>query len=469
MHVDVLDWRSSPGFRDEMEQRHMRDLETTDYRDWSRVRLGDVIEVNPKRSIPKGQPAPFISMADISENRRTVLPTKTREYKSGARFYNDDTLLARITPCLENGKTAWVTSLPERETAHGSTEFIVLSGKAEVTDPLFVYYLARSPRFRAYAISQMTGTSGRQRVPTVAVKNYRFFLPPISDQRYIARVLGALDDKIELNRRMCETLEEMTRALFRSWFVDFDPVRAKIEGHWRLGESLPGLPAHLHDLFPDRLVPSRLGDVPEGWQVTELGEVVDVVGGSTPSTKIEDYWFPAKHCWATPKDLARLSSSVLIDTNRRISDAGLARISSGLLPVGTLLLSSRAPIGYLAISEVPVAINQGFIAMPPSDRISNLFLLSWCRAFRDEIIRHANGSTFLEVSKSAFRRIVFLRPSMTVIDVFDAHVRTLYRQAISAVSEARTLVEKRDTLLPKLISGEVGIRDADEIAADDIR
>ena len=101
-------------------------------------------------------------------------------------------------------------------------------------------------------------------------------VPPLPEQRAIAHILGTLDDKIELNRRMNETLEAMARALFKSWFVDFDPVRAKMEGRWRPGESLPGLPAHLYDLFPDRLVDSELGEIPEGWEVKALGDVVEL-------------------------------------------------------------------------------------------------------------------------------------------------------------------------------------------------
>ena len=201
-------------------------------------------------------------------------------------------------------------------------------------------------------------------------------------------MLGTLDDKIELNRRMNETLEAMARALFKSWFVDFEPVRAKMEGRWQRGESLPGLPAEHYDLFPDGLVASELGEVPEGWEVKGLGDVVDAVGGTTPSTKVAEYWEGGTHCWATPKDLSALSSPVLLDTKRKITDAGLKQIGSGLLPTGTLLLSSRAPIGYLAVSEEPVAINQGFIAMPPREGTSNLFMLHWCRAFHDEIVNH---------------------------------------------------------------------------------
>ena len=278
-----------------------------------------------------------------------------------------------------------------------------------------------------------------------------------TEQRAIAGVLGTLDDKIELNRRMNETPEQMARALFKSWFVDFDPVRAKMEGRWRAGQSLPGLPAHLYDLFPSRLIPSELGPIPAGWVVKELGRVADVVGGTTPSTKVTEYWEGGTHCWATPKDLSALSSPVLLDTERKITDSGLLQIGSGLLPAGTLLLSSRAPIGYLAVSEEPVAINQGFIAIPPRKGNSNLFMLHWCGVFHDEIVNHANGSTFLEISKSNFRRIPLLVPAEAVLIAFDGLAHTLHRRMVSNECESRALAVQRDALLPGLVSGEVKV------------
>ena len=127
-------------------------------------------------------------------------------------------------------------------------------------------------------------------------------------------------------------------------------------------------------LFPDRLVESELGKIPEGWEVKAVGAIASIVGGTTPSTKQAQYWEGGTHCWATPKDLASLSVPVLLKTERRITDAGLSKIGSGLLPPGTVLLSSRAPIGYLAVAETPVAINQGFIGILPRDEMSNLFI-----------------------------------------------------------------------------------------------
>ena len=255
---------------------------------------------------------------------------------------------------------------------------------------------------------------------------------------------------------MNETLEEMARALFKSWFVDFDPVRAKMEGRDT------GLPPDVADLFPDRLVDSELGEIPEGWEVKTVDTIASIVGGTTPSTKQAQYWEGGTHYWATPKDLAPLSVPVLLKTERKITDAGLGKIGSGLLPPGSVLLSSRAPIGYLAIAEIPVAINQGFIGILPHDEMSNLFMLYWSEASHDEIINHANGSTFLEISKSNFRQLSVVVPDEPAMKAFDSLARPLYNRIASNERQSHSLATLRDTLLPKLISGEMRVNTRDE-------
>ncbi len=279
--------------------------------------------------------------------------------------------------------------------------------------------------------------------------------PEIADQRAIAHILGTLDDKIELNRRQNATLEAMAQALFKAWFVDFEPVRAKMDGRWKRGQSLPGLPAHLYDLFPDHLVESELGEIPQGWRISTIGEEVTVCGGSTPSTKQPEYWESGQHHWATPKDLSALKFPVLLETDRKISDAGLAKISSGLLPVGTVLLSSRAPIGYLAITEIPTAINQGFIAIQCDGALPNVFVLPWCRENMNAIIGNANGSTFQEISKSNFKPLHVIVPSDPVLTHFTRSANVFYRQMADNEREARSLARLRDTLLPKLIKNPI--------------
>ena len=323
-------------------------------------------------------------------------------------------------------------------------------------DPAYLSYFFGMPAFQEYIRSIAVGAT-MPSLNTKILKEVPILYPTLSEQRAIADVLGTLDDKIQLNRRMNETLEEMARALFKSWFVDFEPVRAKMEGRWRRGESPPGLPAELYELFPERLVPSELGEIPEGWEVRRLGEVVVAVGGTTPSTKKSEYWNHGKHCWVTPKDLAGLSVPVLLDTERKITDAGLNKIGSGLLPPGSILLSSRAPIGYLAINEIPVAINQGFIGMRPNGGIPNLFVLYWLETFNEAIINYANGSTFLEISKRNFREIPLALSSEAELAEFDKRVRLLHEHIVSNERESQALAAQRDALLPGLVSGEVKV------------
>ena len=283
-------------------------------------------------------------------------------------------------------------------------------------------------------------------------------LPPLSGQKSIAHILGTLDDKIDLNRRMNETLEAMARAIFKDWFVDFGPTRAKAEGRE------PYLAPELWELFPDAL--DEEGK-PVGWALSEIGKEVQAVGGGTPSTKEPSYWHGGSHHWATPKDLSKLTSPVLLRTDRKITDAGVHKISSGLLPVGTVLLSSRAPMGYLAIAEVPTAVNQGFIAMICQERLPNTFVLFWCQENLDYIKDISGGSTFAEISKRAFRPIPVVVPSEQVLAAYDRLIRPLYVHIVANTKENKTLAETRDLLLPKLMSGDIRLWIADGITEMD--
>ena len=306
--------------------------------EWVETTIGDAFALNPPRTLKRGTIAPFIPMDALPIGARAFERVDSREFNgSGTRFWNGDALIARITPCLENGKTAYVTGLPNGAIGHGSTEYIVLASREGLSDGLYGYYLARSPNFRAYAIGQMEGTSGRQRVPSSAIANYALALPPIPEQRAIAHILGTLDDKIELNRQQNETLEAMARALFKAWFVDFEPVRAKLEGRWQRGQSLPGLPAHLYDLFPDRLVESELGEIPEGWVIGSFSDAVEIIGGGTPKTSVIEYW-DGEIPWFSVVDTPASSDVFVVQTEKSITQAGLNGSSARLITKGTAII-----------------------------------------------------------------------------------------------------------------------------------
>lgn len=315
----------------------------------------------------------------------------------------------------------------------------------------FLRHWLNSPVMAAHIHGYRDGTvAERLNLPTI--RALPVLIPPLPEQQGIATVLGALDDKIELNHRMNTTLEAMAQALFQSWFVDFDPVRAKLDGR---------RPAGLDDatagLFPASFQDSAAGHIPEGWSVEPVGEIVDCVGGGTPSTAVAEYWERGTHHWATPKDLSALQAPVLLETARKLTDAGIARISSGLLPAGTLLLSSRAPVGYLAIAAMAVAINQGFIALKCNSRASNFFMLNWCRTNMAEIESRATGTTFAEISKQNFRPLRVVLPPVELMSTFTERVAPLYGQITANLRQSQTLAALRDSLLPKLLRGELRV------------
>src|SRR5690606_35352223 len=192
------------------------------------------------------------------------------------------------------------------------------------------------PQYRAYCRAHATGTTnlGLGREDFLA---YR--LPAATKEAlYLVAVLDALDEKIELSRKQNETLEAMARALFKAWFVDFEPVRAKMEGRWQRGQSLPGLPAHLYDLFPVRLVESELGEIPEGWRVGRFSDVVDIIGGGTPRTSVAEYW-GGEIPWFSVVDTPTGSDVFVVQTEKTITQAGLSESSASLIPKGTTIIS----------------------------------------------------------------------------------------------------------------------------------
>jgi type I restriction enzyme S subunit len=321
--------------------------------------------------------------------------------------------------------------------------------KRDVADPLFVRYYFNSSEGQEAIRSIATGSAQ----PNLNIPNLyslKLPIPSLAEQIIISSMLKALDDKIEVNLRMNATLDATARALFRSWFIEFDPVRAKLDGR-----KPPGLDKATTPLFPNHFQDSPIGPIPKGWTVEDVGEVVDCVGGSTPSTTEPNYWEGGTHHWTTPKDFSSLQAPFLLETDRKITNSGLARISSGLLPAGTLLLSSRAPVGYLAIATMPVAINQGFIAIKCNERATNYFMLNWCRSNMIEIESRATGTTFAEISKSNFRPIQVLLPPKEVMSEFTERTSPLYARIIANLHQSRTLATLRDTLLPKLLSGEL--------------
>jgi len=228
------------------------------------MKLSDYVDINPKTQLPKGAQVPFVGMDAITAGRRKVLANERREAKgSGAKFLPGDTLFARITPCLENGKIAHFS---DKEAGLGSTEFFVLRAKPKVSDQDFVFYFALQEELRAAAEKSMTGASGRQRADVSALKEFECEFPPLPTQRRIAGILSTYDELIENNQRRIRILEDMARSLYREWFVHF-----RYPGH----ESVP-------------LVESPLGQIPQGWTVKKLSDIAEDMRRNIPKGPLDE-------------------------------------------------------------------------------------------------------------------------------------------------------------------------------------
>jgi type I restriction enzyme S subunit len=288
---------------------------------------------------------------------------------------------------------------------------------SNAVDPTFVAYQFDGPELKNWLRTNAVGTT-MPNLNSKILEGAPVALPEMPEQRAIASVLSSLDEKIDLLHRQNKTLEAMAETLFRQWFVE---------------------------------------EAEEGWEDGTLDQILSVKGGTTPSTKNPEFWDGDIH-WTTPRDLSSSADLFLFDTARRITERGLAEIGSGLLPSGTLLMSSRAPVGYLAFADMPVAVNQGYIAIIDDKGIGKHFIYLWLKANLDQVHSYANGSTFQEISKAAFKTLELTIPPTQRVADFEKVVQPLFGKIRTNLLQVRKLSSLRDTLLPKLMSGEVQVQ-----------
>ena len=346
-------------------------------------------------------------------------------------------------------------------------------------DQIYLFYALKYKNFQEFLLLGAQG-SAQPSIVLDQILDAEIAYP--DNRREIAKKLFSIDQKIQLNTQINQTLEQIAQVLFKSWFVDFDPVRAKAkalsdglsleqaelaamqaisgkqpEELTALSQTQPERYAELTEIakaFPCEMVKVDGVEVPRGWELSTIGEEVETVGGATPSTKEESFWNNGKISWTTPKDLSSATSPVLINTERKITELGLKKISSGLLPIGTVLLSSRAPVGYLSLAQIPVAINQGYIAIKCNKSLNNYYMLQWCKENLEEIKGRASGTTFLEISKTTFRQIPIIVPDGNILSLFEKQCSSIYQSITVNTKENINLEKTRDLLLPRLLNGE---------------
>ena len=336
-----------------------------------------------------------------------------------------------------------------REMAFNQTCYALLP-KGGV-DKDFLFYALKG------TIAEMRSLTYGTVFETITTKTFDHWLvplPPLPEQRAIAHILGTLDDKIELNRRMSETLEQMARALFKAWFVDFEPVRAKMEGRWRRGESLPGLPAHLYDLFPDRLVDSELGEIPEGWGVGTLGDVADHIRRNVQPGQIEPQtpYIALEHMPRRCIALSDWGAAEGIESNK-------FEFRKGEILFGKL----RPYFHKVGVAPVDGVCSTDIVVVAPKTPHWFAFVLYVVSS--DEFVEYTNaGSTGTKMPMTSWvemARYDIVLPPEAIAQAFTEMVRPEVDRIIAATHESRTLAALRDTLLPMLISGALRVTDAE--------
>ena len=422
--------------------------------EWREVRFSEAVLVNPAVKLKRSAIYPFVDMNSISPGIRDVAPIDMRYFAGGgSRFVDGDTLMARITPCLENGKIARYTAADQSLPAHGSTEFVVLRSKPGVSDPGYVFYMAIWDEVTDYAIAHMTGSSGRQRFPSEAFDRLLLPLPPLREQQAIAGVLGALDDKIAANRRLAATLEALARRLFRSWFVDFDPAVALAAGRRPVGLS-----AAAAGLFPRAFADSPLGPVPAGWRVDALPNAIEV----NPTRRLR------VGTVAPYADMGNMptTSARILDWVPRAAGSG-ARFCNGDVLVARITPclenGKTALVDFLEDGQIGWGSTE-YIVLRGKPPLSPEFtyLLARTDEFRSHAIANMTGSSGRQrVPAESLGNYFHCAPPAEVVKVFDGIVRPLFRALKAHDEQSRALASLRDALLPRLLSGELRVRDAD--------
>ena len=330
---------------------------------------------------------------------------------------------------------------------------ITLRGKADLLDNTFLKFLLQSRPVQEELRSRATGTTVLG-IRQSELRKVNLTLPPLPEQRAIAHVLGALDDMIEVNREINETLEEMARALFKSWFVDFDPVRAKLEGR-----PPAGMDEATAALFPDHFQDSELGQIPKGWQAKPLSKNIELLSGGTPKTSEPSYW-DGEIPWYSVRDAPSDSDVWVVDTDRKVTPSGISNSATSILPARTTIISARGTVGKLALVGRPMAMNQSCYGVRGAAGYRELFTYFSLKEAVEELQQNAHGSVFDTITRDTFDTLSFASPPITIADAFEALVESLLETILANVNESRDLAALRDTLLPKLLSGEVSVAKA---------
>ena len=300
----------------------------------------------------------------------------------------------------------------------------------------FIYYVVSSTSFQRYILNNVDSETAQPNISAGSVGKYEFELPSLEEQNRIANILASIDNKIQLNRQINDNLEQQAQALYKSWFVDFEPF------------------------CEEEFIETNIGSIPAGWKVGQLSDICEIVGGGTPSKSHPEYYCRRGIAWITPKDLSVSKSKFSSRGSEDITSDGYKNSSAKLMPRGTVLFSSRAPIGYISIATNEICTNQGFKSAVPGIAGTG-YLYYFLQANTDKIESKASGSTFKEASGSLMKALEVIIPADGIFNQFEAELAPILNKQENIASEIQTLTTLRETILPKLMSGELKINEID--------
>ena len=388
---------------------------------WKSVRAVDFIEFNPHLNLKKGTLATKVAMDKLKPFTKKIPETEKAEFNGGAKFCNGDTLMARITPCLENGKTAFIDFLDDGEVAFGSTEFIVMRAKAGISDPQFVYYTAINPTFRNVAIKSMVGSSGRQRVQQSVLEELELSVPDLDEQRRIGAFLARLDEKIALNNRINDNLMQQAVTIFKSWFVEYSPFD---------------------------------GIEPKEWETVNLEKITSLISrGIAPK-------------YSDNSDQIVINQKCI---RNHMIDLSQARthtpkvINEKWLRFGDLLINSTGDgtLGRAAqvwFQPQNITVDSHVTVVRPAKENLIFYIGLWGVLHEREIESLHTGSTGqTELPKERVKALELHLPDNGTLDRFNTLIAPMAAAIVSKQNENNKLATLRDALLPKLMSGEIDV------------
>ena len=387
-------------------------------KEWKTYKLSDFMEFNPRETLAKGTIAKKIAMENLQPFCRDVCQYEYAPYNGGVKFKNGDTIMARITPCLENGKTSKVNILEDNEIAFGSTEYIVFRKRDNISDENFIYYLVTSPKIREIAIKSMVGSSGRQRVQADVLADLELELPPLETQEKIARVLSSLDNKIELNNKINKNLEQQAQAIFKSWFVDFKNPKRK---------------------------------------TCKAEEYFNISIGKTPPRK-EPEWFSQNSIdkkWVSISDMGNCGVFIL-NSSEYLKNSAIDKFNIVLVPKDTVILSFKLTIGRVAITNEEVTTNEAIAHFKTDNKKIKEYLYCYLKNYNFQTMG-STSSIATAVNSKIIKSMPFIIPADDEIEKFHQVAKFIFEKIRINQIENEKLTQLRDTLLPKLMNGEIDV------------